>query len=490
MRTGSRFSSLAITLACVGLFLLSTWAGTAAAGTADPNGASAPRIPPSDVHEASHESSAQGAAVPTDRSWSGTHVAPLTGPNYTVTFTEVGLPGGTNWSVTFDGNSNNSTGTVVGFMVPNGTDPFSIGAVAGFVPAPQAGNLTVNGQSISEGVNFSAFTFNATFRESGLPGGTNWEVSVAGTLSSSSSTRITVPEANGTYPYTVVAISGYTTAPANGSLVVANDSPTIRISFSPVLYSVSFLETGLNATNWSVNLSGTLQVTNGTNLSFAEPNGTYAFSLGPVPGFVAVPPSGNVTVDGSDSRVLVAFSPFQFLVTFSESGLANGTGWSVVLAGDTQTSASTSLAFIVPNGSYSFQVPTVPGYTVAPSSGNVTVSGANAHGALTFTPLPPGSYAVSFNESGLPSGQVWSVDLGGTTLHATTSRIVFDVQNNTYVYSIGPVPGYRATPIAGSLTVAGAGQNVSVTFSVVVAPRFPITFLETGLLRGRAGRSS
>ena len=48
---------------------------------------------------------------------------------------------------------------------------------------------------------------------------------------------------------------------------------------------------------------------------------------------------------------------------------------------------SNSLQFAVPgNGTYSYSVPSVSGYTVSTASGTVTVNGANSQVAIAFTP--------------------------------------------------------------------------------------------------------
>ncbi len=51
---------------------------------------------------------------------------------YEVTFTELGLPTGTNWSVTVKGVTGSSTGTTISFWEPNGTYRYGIGPETGY----------------------------------------------------------------------------------------------------------------------------------------------------------------------------------------------------------------------------------------------------------------------------------------------------------------------------------------------------------------------
>ena len=79
----------------------------------------------------------------------------VVGSSYRVTFMEVGLPSGTNWSLALNGISQSSTGTTIAFMVPNGTYPFGVGSTSGYAVTPSAGNVTVRGAPASQPLTFS-----------------------------------------------------------------------------------------------------------------------------------------------------------------------------------------------------------------------------------------------------------------------------------------------------------------------------------------------
>ena len=60
-------------------------------------------------------------------------------------------------------------------------------------------------------------------------------------------------------------------------------------------------------------------------------------------------------------------------------------------------STTDTKTFFVPNGTYSYTIGSVPGYSESPSSGNITVNDANVKQAITFRPTTttlPSSYII------------------------------------------------------------------------------------------------
>lgn len=74
---------------------------------------------------------------------------------FNVTFSESGLPHGTNWSVTLNGVPHSSTDSVITFAEPNGTYSFAIVAVTGYNSSITSGSIIVNGSSATKVVNFT-----------------------------------------------------------------------------------------------------------------------------------------------------------------------------------------------------------------------------------------------------------------------------------------------------------------------------------------------
>ncbi len=253
---------------------------------------------------------------------------------------------------------------------------------------------------------------------------------------------------------------------------------------SAAKYDVTFTESGLTSgTSWSITLAGSTLSSSSSTIVFSEKNGTYSFTVGPVSGFAAHPTSGSVTVNGAAVGEPISFA-VGYAVTFTETGLPSGTSWSVTLNGSTLSSTSTSIVFTESNGAYPYTIPIASGYTPSPSSGSVTVDNAAVAVPVTFTALAPGTYLVTFTESGLPSGTSWSVTLAGSPMSSTTTTITFSEKNDTYSYAVGAVSGYSASPSSGSVTVNGGPQSVPITFTKsppVSGAAYAVTFKQTGL---------
>lgn len=98
---------------------------------------------------------------------------------------------------------------------------------------------------------------------------------------------------------------------------------------------------------------------------------------------------------------------------------------------------------------------------------NVSVIAAGPLG----TTSAPGTYAVTFAESGLPAGTSWNVTLDGYGQNATTSTIVFAHETNgSHSYEIGPWGDVDECVLdlaseSGSVSVSGKGVTVSVPFT-------------------------
>ena len=98
-------------------------------------------------------------------------------------------------------------------------------------------------------------TYSVTFHESGLPTGTEWTVAVNGSSQSASTEQLSFDERNGTYSYSVGAVSGYVASPYSGSITVSGTNESVSVVFTPVRFDVTFMEAGLPVGfNWSVSL--------------------------------------------------------------------------------------------------------------------------------------------------------------------------------------------------------------------------------------------
>jgi YVTN family beta-propeller protein len=189
---------------------------------------------------------------------------------------------------------------------------------------------------------------------------------------------------------------------------------------SPPPYAVTFSASGLPATTtWSVTLAGTPGSAMNASITFPEPNGTYPYTVSPIAGYTAAPSSGSVRVDGFPVFVTITFSPVVYSVVFTESGLPNGTLWSVTLNGTPGATTSNTLTFSVGNGSFPFTVTGIANYSVNPGSGTVIVKGGPQSVTISFS-----ASSSSSTPSGLFGIPIWVYVLIAVVIVAVVIGIV------------------------------------------------------------------
>ena len=81
--------------------------------------------------------------------------------------------------------------------------------------------------------------YEVVFIESGLSGGTLWEVTFNGTYRTSHSNSIYFNITNGSYAYNIIQVPNYTASPSNGNVLVSGKLVTVTIMFSPVVRNTS-----------------------------------------------------------------------------------------------------------------------------------------------------------------------------------------------------------------------------------------------------------
>lgn len=158
---------------------------------------------------------------------------------YPVDFEETGLPVGDLWTVALDQNSVSSTTPWINFSRLVGNHSFSVPPLAEFSADPSAGNLTVSGPVVESIVFTSLFPpapsrYAVQFTEVGLPLGTGWQVAVNGSLLGANGSTLAARLANGTYGFTVLAVSGYVSTPATAAFTVVGGPVNVTVQFSTV----------------------------------------------------------------------------------------------------------------------------------------------------------------------------------------------------------------------------------------------------------------
>lgn len=176
------------------------------------------------------------------------------------------------------------------------------------------------------------------------------------------------------------------------------------------------------------------------------------------------------TVPGSSSEPAAAreapATSANYTFTFREMGLPNQTVWFVTFAGIQQFAvAPKNIVFVLPNGTYPFAVSPVPGYVANPPYGTLTSHNQTTVRPIQFTPILPPNFVVTLTESGLAAGTVWSATLNGATVYSSSASIVFLDPNGSYVFGIGAVSQYSASPESGTVVINGSAATVSIQFN-------------------------
>ena len=191
--------------------------------------------------------------------------------------------------------------------------------------SPSSGVVFVGQTGATITVRFSDTpSYPVNFSESGLPRGTAWHVNLSGQANiTSTSATANLSIGNGTYNYTFATDNkDYQPVAVGGSFMVEGATVYRSVIFlAAPLYALTFTERGLPTdTYWEVALDGTLRSTEGTTISSEGPNQTYAFQLGPVPGYSPYPTTGSFLVDGAGVTIVVSFEPVG-----ATGGVKNGT---------------------------------------------------------------------------------------------------------------------------------------------------------------------
>ena len=423
---------------------------------------------------------------------------------FAVRFTETGLPNGTSWTVSLGDSNASSNATTISFEEPNGAYHFSVRSLTGYYITPGSGEITVNGSAVERAITFEAIPpkYPVTFSEAGLAAGTAWSVTLNGATVSSSSSAVLFERSNGTYSFAVGNLLGFTASPSSGVVTVAGAPISQTVRFTPVAstYTVMFAETGLSpGAVWSANLSGHSRSSTQPTIAFTGvPDGFYSFSINAT-GYVTNLSSGFVVVNGGNVTQPVSFlksSPsVQFLVRVIEQGLPIGYSWSLMVGSAFTGGAylfllasENTIEFTVPNGTYDIDASgfssTLTSVSPYQSVSNFTVHGGPVDVALPFRHVL--GYPVTFTESGLANGTLWSVLINSTDEATTAPTLTLYLTNGTYPFSAFAVD-YAAQPPNGTVVVDGAPVNESVRF---VRSSYSLTFTQTGLASNAPWRIS
>lgn len=148
-------------------------------------------------------------------------------------------------------------------------------------------------------------------KETGLPQGTSWSITVGNESYSSIQSTLIFDIPNGIYNYSVFQVPGFISKQQNGTIAAIYKEEDINISFSPYKYSIVIEEEGLAVNyTWSVIIGNEIISVNASSTTIYLSNGTYNFSV-QSSGFESQNQSYTIFVSGSDASVHVVFVPIK-----------------------------------------------------------------------------------------------------------------------------------------------------------------------------------
>jgi YVTN family beta-propeller protein len=261
---------------------------------------------------------------------------------------------------------------------------------------------------------------------------------------------------------------------ASGAAYVADSGAANVTVFT--LASVTFVAAGLPAgSSWSVSAGSPPIVTTNTTvrttgrIPLQELVGPFTFAILPPAGFgitsvtgPRTPTQTSANLTTTPSTLLVTFGPFETL-TFTEVGLPASTHWamtvsSTVLHGgapsQSRSSTTSTIAFTVVRGGWKFAVTAKPAiYKSTPPRGSVIVPASPVSRTIRFSLL---TAVVVFEESGLPTGTHWQVNITGpmnVSMASGGASIRFLLENGTYTFAVENFTGHHPHPAGGTFTV-------------------------------------
>ncbi len=442
---------------------------------------------------------------------------------YPVTFSETGLPTSTSWSVTLtptvgdagctvtgsmcaDSVTSSSSTSVISFGEPYGTYEFVINAV-GYSPVPPSGSVSVDGAASPVAIHFTELTYAVTFSETGLPTGTSWGVTLGSTFESSTESSIPFEEPSGTYSFNVSGVAGYSSSPSSGSVIVSGSALPVGLSFAQTTYTLTISESELpSSLTFEVTVgASTEHVTTdgGTDtVSFAEPNGSYEYSIAYVEGWQesTIAYAGEFVVLGAPvTEPVLEYTPLAPQLTISTTSGSVGT---VVVATGSGFASNSAVALKfdgepVPSNCSTGPRGNFPGVTGTPCTFSVPTSapvgddgGSNVLATTGLSFIASASFSVAPLQVTIDatSGSIGTVVTATGSGFAPDSEVTltFDggsVASNCSTGPHGYFPGVTGTPCTfvvptsasvgddgGSNVVAATGPSFEASTSFSVAP--------------------
>lgn len=160
--------------------------------------------------------------------------------------------------------------------------------------------------------------------------------------------------------------------------VIGNSS---YFAFSTVVFNENGLPEG---TFWSILINNTPYSSFTGSVIVNLSHGVYQYTIPGVSGYTVAVDSGILYTDNSTITVNLVFSPYLFKLDITESGLAIGTNWYVIVDGKNYSGTNSSIEIMLSNGTYSITA-VADGYSTIGTE-NITILGSGSNCSLIFSP--------------------------------------------------------------------------------------------------------
>lgn len=454
-----------------------------------------------------------GAFGVSDIYYNGDYLPLTTQSLYAVSFEETGLPASTYWyAYTSLGSAGEEFGgsfnTFSNLTLTNGTYGVDFFANDPNLAAPGI-SVTVNGADLLIHISFLA-AYVITFAETGLVSGTYWWAYVynasfgyVGSVSSTGNEANFTRVMPGTYYYDFGSTSAWFAAnPSSGSDSVTGNV-TVPVTFEP-LHTFTWMAHNLPANTWwtiviqnaTESYTGT---TTGGSLTFYGFTGSYTWTA-VANGFVASPATGSTTLAANATQNITFAAPAT--LTFTESGLASGAGWTVWLTQNGVTTAESSttstIQFAAVDGTYNYTV-SAPGYTPSGSTGTGTLPTNNAV-TVSFTAVP-GTLSIAVATAGSTTWvngatvtTPYSQTLAPGTYSVEVQKSGYETYYNNVTVTSGKTASLAVTLTANPSSPSGSssssnGISTEAWILIAVLAVLALAFLAMALYFRSRGRS-
>lgn len=398
------------------------------------------------------------------------------GKVYNLTFKEHGLTAGTEWSVSVDNYTENSSGSSITFFETAG--PFS----AYFNTTSHYSykrSISLN-LSTSTLVNISFIKlYSLLINSIGMPQNSYLNITIAGNHINTSMSHYVLYLVNGTYNYSAQASSGYLISPNNGTIVIDGSDRIINLTWALYTYEFVIEEIGLpSGIHWSIYLGGVQYSSSNNVIEVNLSNGSYSLAVGYVPGYFALPYPSQFNISGKNANLNIDFKQTKFNLSFEIKNYTGEYPLIVSLSSLRLQENSSNFSVMVPNGSYRFSI-VFPGNVWKKVDGIVNISDS---GKNVIVVAEKQFYSISVHESGLPAGTLWGFNLSGILISGNTSVLSERVTNGTYTVNPVLVNGYEPV-MPETVIINGSSETLDVSY-VPLPVLYNVTFIPIGLPPG------